>query len=140
MTSTEPSEPDDEIVAIFAGGWAQRLFSDRPPKMWELRPDHEEINRILNIPAVFPAPALILQREKLCVRALELVIANERAIRAVADYLVKHKEIGDAEGRWSPNAGDIIKTILDPAHACGYSLPGDVVIPLVNETPPSEMS
>lgn len=137
LTLAEPCSPADEILLSFAGGWAQRLFSDEPPKLGELRSDLEAVNRILNIPPVFPTPALILQREELCVRALKIVIANEQAIKVVADYLVQHKEIGREDGA-GLFAGDIIKNILDPSRVPGYSLPGDIVIPLVMEPNPEK--
>jgi hypothetical protein len=101
LTRHETCPADDGAIIEFAGGLAQLLFSDQPTEAG-CASDATKINERLGV----------VRGQELRMRSLQLVLEHERHIRAVADYLVLHGEIGDPDHS-DPAlfASEIIKTL-----------------------------
>jgi len=114
LTRVETCPPDEDVIITAAGGWAQLLFSDEPPTWSGCTSDLNQINTAMGIVYPCPLPDRIVWREELRMIALRSVIAHEREIHFVADYLVVHGSIGQEDGS-GLLASEIILDILDPS-------------------------
>jgi hypothetical protein len=85
--------PHQAILGIFAGPWAQTLFSDDPPIMRGYEDDHREIDHQLRLLKLDDSQRAEL-RADLKKKSRALVEENEKNIRTVADFLLEHGCIG----------------------------------------------
>jgi hypothetical protein len=83
------------IIGGFAGSWATKLFTDcRKGEFRHSSSDSRNINRNLRHIASDPFTRNVLRR-MLKAESAAIVLANEKHIRTVADFLIENKHFGN---------------------------------------------
>jgi hypothetical protein len=99
------------ILGCFAGPWAHKLFTDDTPTQIGCRDDFREITRILDL-CKLDEPERVALRERLKEQSRAMVIANEKSIRVVADYLIAHGELGNPAHSDGQTATEILNRLI----------------------------
>lgn len=104
--------PEHSLRAGFAGMHAQSLWTDAPRNAG-CSDDFTKIQIILDrLSPYMDQPARVKLRARVREESLAMVIANEVAIRRVAEYLLEHGEIGQIDD-YGKSAKEVLARLID---------------------------
>jgi hypothetical protein len=111
MVNTTAKRSDaDLVIGGYGGFWSEKLFLRGPVTLSECSEDFRMIDHTLGISSE-QDPRVAL-REELKARSREMVLANKRQIRAVADFLCRYESIGDPAHSFGETATEILHHLI----------------------------